>query len=140
VDRPRDALGRPLAHGAQGVEPEPEVPREPTAALARAQQLLDAGRPFAAHEVLETAWKAAPPGERDLWQGLAQIAVGITHALRGNPTGAHRLLVRGAGRVAPYAGRPPYGIDVGGVLSWTLAAADTVAAGGELEGLPHLPA
>ena len=34
------------------------------------------GRPFHAHEVLEASWKAAPPAERDLWQGLAQLAVG----------------------------------------------------------------
>jgi hypothetical protein len=40
--------------------------------------------PFAAHEVLEARWKAGPDEERDLWQGLAQICVGLTHAARGN--------------------------------------------------------
>ncbi|MEW1808906.1 DUF309 domain-containing protein [Pseudarthrobacter sp. NPDC080039] len=41
---------------------------------------MEAGRPFAAHEVLEARWKAGPAMERDLWQGLAQICVGLAHA------------------------------------------------------------
>src|ERR1700722_15528100 len=79
--RPRDALGRPLPRGAAGNERIPDdLVLPPDEALDLAQDLLDAGRPFHAHEVLEASWKAAPPGERDLWQGLAQIAVGVTHA------------------------------------------------------------
>ena len=68
-----------------------------------AQQMLDEGRPFHAHEVLEASWKAAPPEERDFWQGLAQLAVGLTHARRGNPAGAVTLLRRAAARIRPYA-------------------------------------
>jgi hypothetical protein len=68
-----------------------------------ADQLLRAGRPFHAHEVLEAAWKTGRPAERDLWQGLAQIAVGLTHAHRGNARGAVTLLRRGAQRVRGYA-------------------------------------
>jgi hypothetical protein len=41
-------------------------------------------------------WKAGPPEERDLWQGLAQICVAITDAARGNLTGAERLSDRAA--------------------------------------------
>ena len=59
----------------------------PLESLAEAQRLLDAGRPFHAHEVLEGTWKAAPEHERELWQGLAQLAVGLTHRARGNPVG-----------------------------------------------------
>src|SRR5260370_12982698 len=78
--RPRDKLGRPLPYGAPGVERQPEdVSRTPDEALADAQRLFDAGLPFHAHEVLEDAWKAAPPGERALWRGLAQLAVGVSH-------------------------------------------------------------
>jgi hypothetical protein len=89
-----------------------------------ADELLRAGRPFHAHEVLEASWKSGPAGERDLWQGLAQIAVGLTHAHRGNARGAVTLLTRGAERVRAYqaaaaaasaAASPaqdrPYGID-----------------------------
>jgi predicted metal-dependent hydrolase len=72
------------------------------------------GRPFAAHEVLEARWKAGPDEERGLWQGLAQVCVGLTHAARGNSIGAARLLERGAARVEEYeAGHgPAYGFDL----------------------------
>jgi hypothetical protein len=100
------------------VEPVPEQALPPAEALDLAGALLDDGRAFAAHEVLEAVWKAAPAAERDLWQGLAQVCVAITHAQRGNPTGAARLARRGAGRLRRYAADPPHGIDVPGVLAW----------------------
>jgi uncharacterized protein len=113
--RPRDALGRPLARDATGQPPADDRPRPPLEALAMAQDLINADRPFHAHEVLEAAWKAAPAAERDLWQGLAQMAVGLTHALRGNAHGAASLLRRGADRLAGYPASGPHGIDVGGL-------------------------
>ncbi len=130
--RPRDALGRPLPYDAVGEERAPEgVVRPPDQSLTEAQQLLDAGRPFHAHEVLEDAWKSAPHDERELWRGLAQLAVGLTHAMRGNPRGAATLLERGAGNIAPYADAPPHGVDVPGLVRWAteLAAAGS---GGDL--------
>lgn len=138
--RPRDALGRPLPYGAVGEERAPEgVVREPDQALAEAQQLLDAGRPFHAHEVLEDAWKSAPEPERQLWRGLAQLAVGLTHAARGNRRGATTLLERGAGNVAPYADAPPHGIDVAGLGAWARELAAAAATGGDLDvGPPRL--
>ncbi|MDQ1745143.1 MAG: uncharacterized protein QOE23_3482 [Pseudonocardiales bacterium] len=121
--RPRDALGRPLDYGSAGV---PRAPDEPAGtaseSLERAQWLLAAGRPFEAHEVLEDAWKAAPAAERELWRGLAQLAVGLTHAARGNQAGATALIARGAANLAPYRDQPPHHIDVAGLLAW---AADT---------------
>lgn len=87
----------------------------PAEALSTAQQLLREGRPFHAHEVLEAAWKAAPAAERDLWQGLAQVAVGLTHALRGNSRGAVALLRRGAGKLSGYPAHGPHDVDVAGV-------------------------
>jgi hypothetical protein len=109
-----------------------------------ADELLRAGRPFHAHEVLEASWKSAPPHERDLWQGLAQVAVGLTHAHRGNGRGAVTLLRRGADRVRAYQGRPesaagdgrPYGIDIAAVL----AACDDLATRIERRGLAEIPA
>jgi uncharacterized protein len=103
----------------------------PRWALDTAQQLLDEGRPFHAHEVLEAAWKSAAPAERDLWQGLAQLAVGLTHALRGNATGAAVLLRRGAARIRGYAGTSPHGIDTDGLI----LAADALAARIDNDGL-----
>lgn len=118
--RPRDGLGRPLPRGSSGVERVPDgLVLPPAQALAQAQRLLDDGRPFHAHEVLEGVWKVAPDAERDLWQGLAQLAVGLTHLLRGNPTGASAVLRRGRDRIARYRADPPHGIDVAGLLDWT---------------------
>jgi hypothetical protein len=116
--RPRDALGRPLPHGAaEGVERVPDRLDLPlNEAVDLAQRYLDTARPFHAHEVLEAMWKSQPPAERDLWQGLAQMAVGLTHAMRGNRKGAAALLRRGSDRVAGYAG-DPHAIDVPGVTA-----------------------
>jgi hypothetical protein len=112
--RPRDELGRPLPYGAEGVEPVSEDPLPPLETVRFAVELLDQGRPFSAHEVFEARWKDAPEAEHDLWQGLAQLCVGLTHALRGNATGAGRLLERGNGRLERYtaAGGPTYGLDL----------------------------
>jgi len=112
--RPRDALGRPLPYGAAGVEPVSEDPLPPVEALATARDLIDVGRPFAAHEVLEARWKAGPAEEGDLWQGLAQLCVALTHDARGNRLGAERLFERAAGRLTAYAStrRWAYGVDV----------------------------
>lgn len=118
-ERPRDALGRPLPYGATGVEPVGEDPLPPEQTLAVARELLDRGRPFSAHEVLEARWKDCPVEERPLWQGLAQLCVALTHAARGNGTGAQRLLQRGVGRVEQYAtgGGPSYGLDLAAVVA-----------------------
>lgn len=130
--RPRDALGRPLPRGAVGVARVPDdLVLPPRPALAEAQRLLDAGLPFHAHEVLEASWKAAPAGERDLWQGLAQLAVGWTHVLRGNPAGATTLLQRARGRLTGYADGPPYDLDVDGLTRWLDDALLALAAGGD---------
>ncbi|MFD0854446.1 DUF309 domain-containing protein, partial [Actinomadura adrarensis] len=91
--RPRDAYGRPLPRGATGIPTMPDdLSVTPVEALEQAQELLDADRPFHAHEVLEAAWKQAPEAERELWRGLAQMAVGVTHIRRGNGRGARALL------------------------------------------------
>jgi uncharacterized protein len=132
--RPRDALGRPLPRGAVGVERVPEdLVLEPVPALVEAQRLLDAGLPFHAHEVLEASWKSAPEEERDLWQGLAQLAVGLTHVLRGNPAGATTLLQRARRRLALYADHPPYGIDTVGLVRWCDELLDSLSSSRESE-------
>jgi hypothetical protein len=117
--RPRDALGRPLPYGSTGVERAPSgVVRTPDETLGEAQRLLDEGLPFHAHEILEDAWKAAPPADRELWRGLAQLAVGSTHAARGNRAGALSLLHRGSAAIAAYAPESPYGLDITAIQAW----------------------
>ncbi|MGH3779508.1 MAG: DUF309 domain-containing protein [Pseudonocardiaceae bacterium] len=116
--RPRDAQGRPLPHGTQGVDRVAEdVVLSPDDAVREAQRLIDVGYPFHAHEVFEEVWKATSGVHRELWQGLAQLAVGLTHAQRGNPKGAVALLRRGADRIDPYAAEPPHGLDIAGLAA-----------------------
>jgi uncharacterized protein len=109
----------------------------PAVAVQLAQQLIDQGRPFHAHEVLEAVWKSSPSAQRDLWQGLAQIAVGLTHARRGNGRGAVTLLRRGAAAVGPYVpaaadelGELPARLDLAGVHAAATGLADVIAARG----------
>ncbi len=140
--RPRDGLGRPLPRGAEGV---PRVPDDlvlpPLPTLVEAQRLLDAGLPFHAHEVLEARWKAAPDDERELWQGLAQLAVGWTHLLRGNPAGAATLLERARRRIGLYTGAPPYGVDVPGLVRWCDVALEALGSSGTVTApIPRLQA
>ena len=71
-------------------------------ALSDGRRFLSEGLPFNAHEVFEGRWKCAPDDERELWQGLAQICVGLTHLQRGNGRGALTLFSRGAARVQSY--------------------------------------
>jgi hypothetical protein len=126
--RPRDDLGRPLPRDTSGpagrsddVAPEPPPGNEhptPTGTLRDGQALLVAGRPFEAHEVFEAMWKASGGERRALWRGLAQLAVGITHARRGNPAGARALLGRAAETLEPLAGEHPYRVDVDAIREW----------------------
>jgi hypothetical protein len=133
--RPRDGLGRPLPRGAAGVERVPDdldaSDLTPAGGIELAQRYLDDGRPFHAHEVLEALWKSRAPVERDLWQGLAQVCVGLTHALRGNDSGALTLLGRGAGRLRDFAGRggDSHGVDVAHVLRTIDAVTSAIGAG-----------
>ncbi len=130
-NRQRDGLGRPLPRGVPGVPRQPEgVTRTPDDTLREAQRLLDGGMPFHAHEVLEDAWKTAPEATRTLWKGLAQLAVGVTHAARGNAAGARALLTRGADNLEPYAGGPVHhGLDVAALLRWARGCAGAMADG-----------
>jgi uncharacterized protein len=131
--RPRDALGRPLPYGSSGV---PRIPDElhlsPAETLRYAQDLLDRGQAFGAHEVLESAWKDGPGAERMLWQGLAQLAVGITHVQRGNLAGAAALLRRATGRLRLIDIPVPHGIDTTGLIAHADALADDLEARREI--------
>jgi uncharacterized protein len=131
--RPRDALGRPLPQGSQGV---PRIPDDlelaPDETLGYAQDLLDRGLAFNAHEVLEAAWKSGPDDEKPLWQGLAQLMVGITHVQRGNVDGAIAVLRRASVRLAN-ADRPaPHSVDVEGLVDYAGALINDLEARAEI--------
>jgi hypothetical protein len=131
--RPRDALGRPLPEGSPGVARIPDdLELAAVDSLAYAQDLLDRGLAFNAHEVLEAAWKNGPDDERTLWQGLAQLAVGVTHVQRGNVTGALTVLRRASARLDEVGPPWPHGIDVAGLISYAGKLIDDVEAGAEI--------
>ncbi|MHA3018872.1 DUF309 domain-containing protein [Mycobacterium sp. BMJ-28] len=119
--RPRDELGRPLPPGSTGV---PRIPDDlhlpPEKTLGYAQDLLDRGLAFHAHEVLEAAWKDGPVRERGLWQALAQLAVGITHVQRGNRAGAIKVLRRAGAGLAGEA-TAAHDVDTAGLSAYAQA-------------------
>lgn len=107
--RPRDATGKPLARGSgpswrerlRDLDEARALP--PDEAVVEAERLVLTGQPFYAHEVLEGPWHLAEQPERAFWQGLAQVAVGLTHVQRGNRVGAVTLLRSGSEKVSGYA-------------------------------------
>ena len=106
--RPRDATGKPLSRDAgpswrerlRALDETQALP--PREAIAEAERLVLTGQPFYAHEILEGPWHLAAPPDRAFWQGLAQVAVGLTHAQRGNDVGARSLLRSGAEKLSGY--------------------------------------
>src|ERR1700692_1036131 len=131
--RPRDPLGRPLPRGSDGVDRIPDdLDLPPGESLDYAQELLDRGLAFNAHEVLEAAWKNGPDDERMLWQGLAQLAVGITHVQRGNVKGAIRLFRRASNRLAHHVRPAPYAIDASSLVNYADALIDDLEAAAEI--------
>ena len=66
-------------------------------------ELIRAGEYFAAHEKLEAAWRAAPPEERDFFQGLVHVAVAWYQAGRGRRIGTERQLAKAVRRLSPFA-------------------------------------
>src|SRR5271155_3866432 len=128
-----EAPARPLPRGSEGGPRGPDdLELPPTETLAYAQDLLDRGLAFNAHEVLEAAWKNGPDNERVLWQGLAQLTVGITHVQRGNVKGAIPLLRRASARLAHHDPPAPYAIDVPGLVDFADALIEDLASGAEI--------
>lgn len=125
--RPRDATGRPLARDVDGDaaagEDPPALP--PDDAIDLAAQLLAEGLAFRAHEVFEAVWKSTD-ADRELWRGLAQLAVGVTHAQRDNAVGSRALLLRSADSLRPWSGTAPYGLRIDDLREWAAAAAESV--------------
>ena len=90
-------------------------------AYERGLELIARGEHFAAHEELETAWRAAAREERDFFQGLVHVAVAWYQAGRGRRIGCERQLEKAARRLEPYA--PVHrGLDVAALLRSVEAA------------------
>jgi predicted metal-dependent hydrolase len=92
-----------------------------TARIGETLALVRHGRGFEAHEVFEELWRAADPGERDLYQGLVHVAVATYQDSRGNEVGRTRQLEKAIRRLTPYA--PAYeGVGIAALLDWCRAS------------------
>ena len=89
---------------------------EATSRFLQGVELIRAGEYFAAHEELELAWRAAPPPERDFFQGLVHVAVAWYQAGRGRRIGTERQLAKAIRRLTPYAPRHR-GLDLDALLT-----------------------
>jgi uncharacterized protein len=75
-------------------------------------KLLNTGKFFEAHEVLEDIWREAPAEERKYWQGLVQVAVALHHHSTGNIVGARSVMARAARNLGPCS-TEWHGINIG---------------------------
>lgn len=101
--RPRDRTGRPLSQSTtETLLAQSHLPKDVEGALALGRGLWNQQRFFEAHACLEAVWHAAPRGDRDLWQGVIQIAVAQVHRQRENLAGAAQLYGRANAYLRPY--------------------------------------
>ena len=97
-------------------------------AFKRGLEEIRVGRYFEAHEELEQAWRVAPAGERDFFQGLVHVAVAWYQAGRGRPVATGRQLDKATRRLGPFA--PAHrGVDVAALLVQVETARKRVASG-----------
>jgi hypothetical protein len=118
------AFGERAARAARALADRPLHAADPPlpVALEEAAALFDAGLYFEVHEVLEPFWMRAEGAEREILQGLIQVAVGYQHLANGNLEGARALLREGAAKltrdnrragsvVGAFAGQVSRGLD-----------------------------
>jgi predicted metal-dependent hydrolase len=78
-------------------------------------RLFNEGRYFDAHEALERAWLDDASPQRNLYQAILQVGVGLHHARNHNRRGALRLLDRGSAGLEPFLSTS-CGIDIARLL------------------------
>ena len=86
------------------------VDRQPPEAFYRAVSLFNAGDYYACHEVIEDdLWRPmAPCDEKEFYQGVLQVGVGLYHLNNKNLTGARNLISAGLKRLQPLVGKEPF--------------------------------
>ncbi|AFY65330.1 DUF309 domain-containing protein [Geitlerinema sp. PCC 7407] len=98
-----------------------EVP----AAFWQGVEQFNQGEFYACHDTLETIWLEAVGPQRNFYQGILQIAVGIYHLSNANARGAMVLLGEGVGRLRSY--EPDYaGVAVSPLIEQSLDLLETV--------------
>ena len=71
--------------------------------LAEGIRLFNERRFFDAHEVLETPWRGMAGAEREVYQGIIQVAMACLHAERGRWRSSGALFRRGLARLEAHA-------------------------------------
>ncbi len=98
-----------------------EVP----AAFWQGLEQFNQGEFYACHDTLEAIWLEAVGPQRNFYQGILQIAVGIYHLSNANARGAMVLLGEGVGRLRSY--EPDYaGVAVSPLIEQSLDLLETV--------------
>lgn len=62
-------------------------------------ELFNNGQFYDCHEVLEDVWRDQVDPEKQLTQGIIQVAVALYHCQKENYIGAEKLLLRGLARI-----------------------------------------
>jgi predicted metal-dependent hydrolase len=99
--------------------------------------LFNRGKFFAAHEVLEDVWRAAPQEEKKIWQGLVQVAVALHHYSTGNRVGMRSVLLRAMKNLAGHP-RDFHGVQVPRLLKSLAQWLDAFDKGQPLPSLPRI--
>ncbi len=77
----------------------PPHPDPDRVALREGVSLYNRGEYFEAHEVLEPPWRSMTGADREIYQGIIQVAMGFRHGTRERWKSAAALLRKGLGRL-----------------------------------------
>ena len=72
------------------------------ARVERGIALLNEGKYYAAHDVLEDYWRPIRDDSRPFFQGIVQIAIAMHHFSTGNLLGAQSVLLKARTNLASY--------------------------------------
>ncbi|MFQ5520248.1 MAG: DUF309 domain-containing protein [Candidatus Methylomirabilia bacterium] len=97
----RDELCERVSRACAALRERPLSEESPSLSqiLVEAAALFDARLHFEVHELLEPYWLRAQGDERQILQGLIQVAVGYHHLANGNLPGARALLEEGSAKL-----------------------------------------
>ena len=130
-----------FAAALAGVGPTPIPSSDPARAVAVAAILFEHRLFFEVHEILEPPWQGAQGDEREILQGLIQVAVGLHHHENDNLRGAISLLADGNAKLFAHVPEA-FGIDLASLCRdvESFATALRHVAGGDAPAeLPPLP-
>jgi predicted metal-dependent hydrolase len=96
----------------------------------RAIDEFNAGYYFESHETLEDLWMVTPWPERQLFQGIIQLAAAFVHLVRGEYPGIMKLLDASLDKLADFAPER-FGVDVTALIAETARVRDEFARLGE---------